>query len=144
MKSPTQSKGEFYEQIAKDYLECNNLEFITSNYSCNHGEIDLIMQDRANIIFVEVRVRSNDYYGHPIETIDKRKQTKLINTAEHFLNNNYKYNKQPLRFDAVTMMPKKEIEVITNNTPDYKSYKNYKSHKRLLNIEWFKNIITTE
>ncbi len=77
--------GKQAEELASQYLQKQNLTLITQNYHCRRGEIDLIMQDQQTLVFVEVRYRKNARFGSALESIDYRKQTKIITTAEHYL-----------------------------------------------------------
>lgn len=49
------------------------------------GEIDLILEDRGTLVFVEVRLRSNAGFGGAAASITARKQDKLIRAAQHYL-----------------------------------------------------------
>jgi putative endonuclease len=93
------------------------LRLLARNYRCNFGEIDLIMQDPANIVFVEVRVRNNRFHADAIESVDVTKQKKLIRTATHFLLHTKRLDKVNCRFDVIgisypTTQPK--VEWITD------------------------------
>ena len=57
----------------------------TRNYRCRHGEIDLVMSEGATIVFVEVRLRSRPDYVEPAESVDARKQARILSSAEHYL-----------------------------------------------------------
>ena len=48
-------KGKTAEDQACDYLQRKGLRLIEKNYTCRLGEIDLIMEDKHHIVFVEVR-----------------------------------------------------------------------------------------
>ncbi|MEZ0237347.1 MAG: YraN family protein, partial [Methylophilaceae bacterium] len=64
------------------------------------GEIDLIMRDGKEIVFVEVRLRSNAFFGGAGASITTAKQQKLTRTAEHYL---MQHGATPCRFDAVLL-----------------------------------------
>lgn len=55
------------------------------------------------LVFVEVRYRQSTTFGSPLETIDSRKQTKIISSAEHFLQATHPTGISAYRFDAVGM-----------------------------------------
>ena len=77
-------RGNLGERIARRYLEAKGFEFIRANYHSHFGEVDLIFRNNQAFIFVEVKLRTgNEYLPH--ESVDARKQRKLILTAEHFL-----------------------------------------------------------
>ncbi|MDQ8039796.1 MAG: YraN family protein [Rickettsiella sp.] len=73
------------ENFACHYLKTQGLSLIIRNYICRFGEIDLIMQDKNTLIFIEVRYRSDASFGHSLETVHKTKQKKLIKTADYYL-----------------------------------------------------------
>lgn len=109
----TKAIGNKYEQLALNHLLKNNLKLIKQNFYCRLGEIDLIMQSDKNIIFVEVRYRKNNQYGHPLETINLRKQTKIKKTASYYLQQNKLLNAY-CRFDAIAINDKNEINWVKN------------------------------
>ena len=94
------NSGNFAEKIALKYLKSKGLKKIQSNYYCRYGEIDIIMQDEKELVFVEVRYRENDSHGHAMETINHQKLKKIIATSKHYMmTNNLGYI--PCRIDVV-------------------------------------------
>lgn len=92
-------KGDSAEQQARRHLEKQGLKLLQTNYRCRRGEIDLIMQERDTLVFIEVRYRKSDSFGSAVETVTSGKQRKLIMTARHYLQEN-RVN-APCRFDVV-------------------------------------------
>ncbi|WED42938.1 YraN family protein [Legionella cardiaca] len=90
------------EQQAKAYLVAQGLRWITSNYHCRFGEIDLIMQEDNYVIFVEVRARSSFAYGGAAASITYGKRQKILKAASHYLLVNKLTNKLPTRFDVLS------------------------------------------
>jgi putative endonuclease len=97
--------GQHAESIAKAHLIKHGLKFITQNYHCRHGEIDLICKDKGSLVFIEVRYRSNGRFGQAFETIDHRKQQKIIKTASYYLHSNQLTEKISSRFDVIGIVP---------------------------------------
>lgn len=93
------------EQFARTHLEAHGLSLITANFASRFGEIDLVMRDQSAIVFVEVRYRKTPVYGTALETVDRRKQKKLILAAQWYLQNKRWHNKAA-RFDVVGISPK--------------------------------------
>lgn len=89
------------EQWAAAFLRQQGLQPVTHNYRCRWGEIDLIMQDGAVLVFVEVRLRHRSDYGGAAASIDGRKQQRLIQTARHYLSQLPRT--PPCRFDVVLL-----------------------------------------
>ena len=106
-KIPPRSRGHFFEELAKDYLVKKGLTFITKNFYCKMGEIDLIMHDKTKmLIFIEVRYRSSLSFGNPSETISAAKQNRLRKTALFYMAS-HKLD-VPCRFDVIAICPAKE------------------------------------
>ncbi|NCF32620.1 MAG: YraN family protein [Proteobacteria bacterium] len=100
--------GQLTEHLAALFLRLRGLRVIYKNYTCPHGEIDLIALHKEKgrelaLIFVEVRYRSSEKYGSPAASIDEPKQIRLIRSAEYFVSNFHEYAHLPVRFDAVLL-----------------------------------------
>lgn len=104
-KRTSKEIGSSAENIAKQYLEQHGLRFIDNNFSSRFGEIDLIFREGETLVFVEVRYRKNNAYGHSIETITQSKQQKIIKTAEYYLHKNQLSESLHCRFDVIGIEP---------------------------------------
>jgi putative endonuclease len=94
-------KGGRFEQLALGWLQAQGLGLVHRNYRCKLGEIDLVMRDREMLVFIEVRFRGMSSQVPACETVDFRKQRKLVRTARHFLLCNATFAKLPCRFDVL-------------------------------------------
>ncbi len=101
LESPTQRLGAFYEKEALRFLQDQGLSLIAENYRCNLGEIDLIMKDNNDVVFIEVKYRKADAFGGGAASVTLNKQQKVIKAAQHFLLQNNLSNKVPCRFDVI-------------------------------------------
>ena len=101
------------ELQGRDYLVAQGLRWIMSNYQCRWGEVDLIMQDKNEIVFVEVRYRKSTFFGEPFETINRQKQQRLIRTALFFQQRHRWTEAFSLRFDVISITGKKLNSQIT-------------------------------
>ena len=61
------------------------------------------MQDGDSLVFVEVRYRRSARHGSALESIDARKQRRLILAAEDFLSRHPQHAARPCRFDVVAV-----------------------------------------
>lgn len=103
--------GTTAELQAEAFLQQQGLVTRMRNYRCKLGEIDLIMlhkNPRANttdttLVFVEVRLRTNKRFAPALETVDYRKQQKIIKTAMRFLQEQKLYDKVRCRFDVIAL-----------------------------------------
>lgn len=101
MKASHLLRGEDAENRARRYLESCGLVFVEANYRCPPGEIDLVMNEDATVVFVEVRYRQDGRYGGALESITPRKQRKLRAAALHYLQSRYDSAEVPCRVDVV-------------------------------------------
>ena len=101
------------ETQAAAYLRQQGLKFISSNYHCRFGEIDLIMRDGKTVVFVEVRLRSHQAFGGAAGSITSAKRQRLVQTAQHYLQ---QHGETACRFDAILMrsLDMQDIEWIRN------------------------------
>jgi len=97
----TLNRGRWAEGLAERYLRERELRLLARNYRYRGGEIDLIMEHTGITVFVEVRYRQHEAYGSPAESVDRRKQQRLIKTANHFLQAEDSRRDCDCRFDVI-------------------------------------------
>ena len=73
--------GTYGEQAAISYLESQDYKILQKNYRCKLGEIDIIAADGDTMVFVEVKTRRTEKFGQPCDSVDYRKQNKIVKTA---------------------------------------------------------------
>jgi len=91
------------EDRALQFLQGRGLRLLARNWRCKLGELDLVMQDGDTVAVIEVRSRRRDDYGAAIETVDRRKQARLVRATRLWLARRPELAEQPLRFDIVTL-----------------------------------------
>lgn len=96
-----QTIGKDAEKHAETFLKSQKLKLISRNYSCRFGEIDLIMQDRSTLVFVEVRHRKSRSFGGAAASVTRTKQQRIIKTAKWFLSQKPTFQKMDCRFDVI-------------------------------------------
>lgn len=99
-------RGQQAEALAQHHLEARGLRLVQRNYQCRRGEIDLVMEEGATLVFVEVRYRRTGAYGRPEETVGPRKQARLVAAAQHYLQHT-RQHARPCRFDVVALTGRK-------------------------------------
>jgi putative endonuclease len=99
----TKEIGAEAEKLAHDYLVKHGLSLVESNYQIKGGEIDLIMRDEPHLVFIEVRYRKNNHFGSAAESVDFRKQSRLIKAATSYLMEKSSQTHQPARFDVISI-----------------------------------------
>lgn len=96
-----QIQGQAGEDDALAFLEENGLSLVERNFRCKGGEIDLIMQQRTDLVFVEVRKRADNRHGGAAASVTASKQARLLMAARLYLQ---RYNNPPVcRFDVIAI-----------------------------------------
>lgn len=108
--------GKAGENRAEVFLKHNGYKILVRNYRTKLGEIDIIAKDKNTVCFIEVKTRSDEKFGLPVESITNTKQRQIIKTATVYLKENNLLEKRA-RFDVVSVIGAEEgqkIEVIKN------------------------------
>ena len=94
-------------------MERHGLAIIDANVTLAGAEIDLVARDPADAdelgeawtcVFIEVRGRSDDRLGHPLETIDLRKQARVRRAASAWLIGRDLWERVAVRFDVIALV----------------------------------------
>lgn len=100
--NPTAKLG---EDKASEYLQKLGFKILERNYRRTYGEIDIIALEKDILCFIEVKARTSDQFGSPLESITPWKLKSLIKTAQY-----YKMTKpnlpEALRIDAISVILK--------------------------------------
>jgi len=78
--------GSFGEKLAEEFLKKKKYKIITKNFQNKFGEIDLIARDKKNnqLVFVEVKLKSDERFGLPEEEFNFFKRMKLKRTIKSY------------------------------------------------------------
>ena len=105
--SPSQRDGARGENRALELLQRAGLQLLARNLRCRAGEIDLVMRDGEQLVFVEVRRRRTERYGGAAASIGAAKQRRLLRAAAWFLGPlaqaHWAGRTPPCRFDVVAL-----------------------------------------
>lgn len=106
--------GSEKEELACEYLKEQGCFIIQKNYRVRQGEIDIVARDGNQIVFVEVKYRSKNSCGNPIEAVGLSKQRQISRVALFYLyQNKISTDNTPIRFDVIGIMGDR-IEHIKN------------------------------
>jgi putative endonuclease len=98
--------GQQGEELAASHLKNSGFRILFRNWKWGKNEIDIIAENRDNIVFVEVKTRADDLYIRPGDIVTKEKQKSIIRAADGYLNR-YNVNKEA-RFDIIIILRKEE------------------------------------
>ncbi len=101
------ARGE--EAVAAWYVS-NGYEVVERNWRCRAGELDLILRRGRTFVFCEVKTRSSDAFGAPVEAITRDKQVRLRHLAARWLED-APLRPTEIRFDVASVLGG-QIEVL--------------------------------
>ncbi len=96
--------GDSAEDIARQYLEQKGYRTVQKNFRCKTGEVDLVMLKADTLVFVEVRSRSHNRYGEPLETVNQAKQQKIKKASAYFLYIHPQFANCYCRYDILSVL----------------------------------------
>jgi len=99
--------GKTGEELAAEHLAAKGYKIHAFNVRNKIGELDVIAEQRGQIVIVEVKTKTGLGHGSPEEMVDRRKQRKLIRTAQLFLMEQ-NLTKRPWRIDVVAIRMQEE------------------------------------
>ena len=95
------ARGDAVETAALGFLQRHGLRLLARKAQARGGELDLVMQDGAMLVFVEVRYRGSDAFGGGAASVDAPKRRRLVRAAQRFLLDHPHFAELPCRFDVV-------------------------------------------
>lgn len=117
MEQNKRNTGNYGENLACKFLKESGFKIVERNYFYGHGEIDIIARDGDELVFVEVKYRTNDEYGPPELSISKGKQKLVRRTAEAYLYE-HEIKDQKCRIDIVAILHLKDEKPVINHIID--------------------------
>jgi putative endonuclease len=73
------------EALCAELLQKAGLRILARNWRCRFGEIDLVAEEGATLVFAEVRLRHDASYGGAAESITAAKRARLLAAAKLYL-----------------------------------------------------------
>src|SRR3990167_11056303 len=107
----TKIKGDIGEEFACKYLVENGYKILERNFRIRGGEIDIIALDGKTLVYVEVKTRTQKFFGLPEESVTFHK-IKFLQRAAKFYRNNRKNLPQLERIDVVSVNLEDETPLI--------------------------------
>src|SRR4030042_6957274 len=90
--------GQWGEKRCESFLKKKGFKKLTRKFSCNSGEIDLIMADAEGaVVFVEVKTRADETFDAAESVITASKKTRMSRAARYFLAT-HNIEDRPFRF----------------------------------------------
>ncbi|MGO8705674.1 MAG: YraN family protein [Candidatus Brocadiia bacterium] len=96
-------RGEQGERLAEEFLRKLGCKVLRRNWHSRLGEIDLIVRDGDEVVFVEVKLRASGDWGAPQEAVTSGKRRSICLAASEFADRN-RLHGHTLRFDVVAVL----------------------------------------
>ena len=77
--------GRYGEDVAVRVLLSAGFELLDRNWRCDAGEIDIVARDGDVLVVCEVKTRSSNAFGSPLEAVDSAKLHRLHRLAGRWL-----------------------------------------------------------
>lgn len=102
-RPPSARLGETGERLAQTFLEGLGYRFLDRNWHCASGELDLIMLDGDELVFVEVKTRRGEGSGRAGESVSTSKASRLLDSAEWYIGQHAEHQERVWRCDLVAI-----------------------------------------
>jgi putative endonuclease len=76
--------GRAGERAAAELLRARGYEVVGAGFLARRGEVDLVCRRGADLVVVEVKTRSSDAFGTPLEAVGSRKRRALRSAAAEY------------------------------------------------------------
>ena len=91
------------EELACEILEREGYEILAAKYRYARGELDLVAMEGEILAFIEVKTRRPGSPGTPAEAVDRRKRSRMVGAARHFLYT-HRITDRQCRFDVLSII----------------------------------------
>jgi putative endonuclease len=102
MPRPSAVAGHRAENLAAARLVTGGMRIVARNWRRPEAELDIVADDGGTCVFVEVRSRTGEDHGHPLEAITPQKRARVIRAARLYLDEE-KPAAGGYRFDVVAV-----------------------------------------
>lgn len=115
MKTKNKEVGAKGELLAQEHVKTLGYKILETNKQFQEGakktcEIDIIAIDRNTLVFIEVKTRSSDFCGSPLEAITKEKYQNIKTGLFTYLKES-KIRYKNFRIDAISIILQPEIKI---------------------------------
>jgi len=80
--------GEKGEELATQFLRQKGYKILQRNYRFKKLEVDIICEDKNELVIIEVKTRASRYLAGPEDTVSKSKQKSIVKAANQYIIDN--------------------------------------------------------
>lgn len=108
--------GQRAESLAVQFLQANSYEILERNWRFSRAEIDIIARKDEVLIFIEVKMRSYDYYGNPEDFVSEKQQAFIQEAASQYMEQ--VGHEWEIRFDVISILWEEKQEAKIRHLKD--------------------------
>ncbi len=117
MKTERQKLGKLGEDLATRYLQKKRYKILARNYIAGrYGEIDIIAEQNGQLVFIEVKTKTDEQFGSPEQEFNYYKKKKMRRAVQNYLFKNYNQDRD-WRIDLIAID-------VSARKPDIRHYQN--------------------
>ena len=90
------------EEAVAAWYRARGYEIVARNWRCREGELDLIVRAGRAFVFCEVKTRSSDRFGAPVEAVNRAKQDRMRRLAARWIEE-APLRPREIRFDVASV-----------------------------------------
>lgn len=98
------------EALATIYLQGNGYNILYQNWRHSHWEVDIIAEKDGVLHFIEVKTRRTKKFGHPEESVGKKKIQNLINASKEYLYQQPQWKRIQFNILSITILKDEPVE----------------------------------
>lgn len=98
-------RGTDAERRAANHYRLRGYRVLDRNAWVGGYELDLVVRRGRRLVFVEVKEKTGDGYGDPLEMIDDEKQRRVVHAAESWLARRPELARLAVALEAVAVRP---------------------------------------
>lgn len=112
VKMNKKSFGAEGEAAANKFLKQKGYKILETNFRNRFAEIDLIALEKDCLVFIEVKTRSSEESGLPLEAVSETKQHKIRTLASIYCDRHREFDNLDIRFDCIGIIKKEDKYII--------------------------------
>lgn len=89
------------------WYSAHGYHVVARNWRCREGELDIVAVRDGVVVFCEVKSRTSDAFGAPVEAVGRVKQQRVRRLAARWLRESSAVGRRPtreLRFDVASVL----------------------------------------
>jgi putative endonuclease len=92
------------EEAVAQWYAAAGYDVVARNWRCAQGELDLVCRRGRSVVFCEVKTRTTDAFGAPVEAVTRDKQMRVRRLAARWLGDAADFRPVVIRFGVASVL----------------------------------------